>query len=468
MTFTNSSDRGRDLTRPVSPPTSYLDLTKSEVNRKIAAVPPIGAEPAESYTGQQALWGDVDAAVSQLRETLAFIVADLHAHPETAFEEHRSAGVLARVVEENGVAVERGIGGLDTAFAAEWASPDVVEGTHQPEAHPTVAILAEYDALPEIGHACGHNVIAAAGVGAFLAARQALQAAEIPGRVRLIGTPAEEGHAGKEHLARAGVFDDVDAAVMVHGFGYDIASHVWVGRRSARIRFHGVAAHASAQPFMGRNALDAASLAYQGMGLFRQQMPPSDRLHAVIAEGGTRPSIIPEEACLDIYVRSTATKTLMDLSARVEDIARGAALMTGCGVDIEWDPQPMTLPVRNNETMAARWARSQARRGRTALPAGVIPETLAASTDFGNISHLLPGIHPLIKVSPEDVALHTQEFSRWAASPAAVQAAVDGAAGLAQVTVDVLADAPFRAALRNEFTRETALRVADLLKRERG
>lgn len=456
------------MTRPVLPPTSYLELTKSQVSARIAAVSAASAEPTESYPGQQALWREVDAAVAQLRETLAFIVADLHAHPETAFAEHRSAEVLARVVEEHGVEVTRGIGGLDTAFAAEWVSPTCGPGTHQPEAHPTVAILAEYDALPDIGHACGHNVIAAAGVGAFLAVQQALDAAEFPGRVRLIGTPAEEGHAGKEHLARAGVFDDVDAAVMVHGFGYDIASHVWVGRRSARIRFHGVAAHASAQPFMGRNALDAASLAYQGMGLFRQQMPPSDRLHAVLTEGGTRPSIIPEASCLDIYVRSTHTATLMDLSARVEDIARGAALMTGCGVEIEWDPQPMTLPVRNNETMAERWAQTQARRGRTALRAGVIPQTLAASTDFGNISHLLPGIHPLIKVSPEDVALHTQEFARWAASPAAVQAAVDGAAGLAQVAVDVLADAPFRAALRKEFTREPAVRVADLLKEGRG
>lgn len=367
--------------------------------------------------------------------------------------------VLADLVEEHGFSTRRGVYGVETAFEASWQSPDF-----DPEQHPTVAILAEYDALPHIGHACGHNVIAAAGVTGFLAATAVLDDAtpSLSGRVLLQGTPAEEGHSGKEYMIRGGSLDGVDAAVMIHGFGYDIGAHAWVGRRILRVTFRGVAAHASSQPFMGRNALDAASLAYQGIGLMRQQMPPSDRVHAIMS-GGDRPSIIPSEAEMTIYVRSLGTRTLMDLSARVEDIVQGAALMAGVEVDVDWDEHPMTLPVRNNAALVDRWTATQVRRGRTALPAGTVPDTVAASTDFGNVSHLVPGLHPMVKVSPTDVALHTEDFARWAATPQAVDAAVDSAAGLAQVALDFLADPNFRRAVREDFDREGPVSVSDLI-----
>ncbi|MGX4760747.1 M20 family metallopeptidase [Corynebacterium minutissimum] len=423
--------------------------------RVAAATPPRHIE--EDYPGQEKAW-DASAALAEgLRETAAHIVADLHAHPETAFEEYRSMAVLADIVEEHGFSTRRGVYGVDTAFEAAWQSEDF-----DPKRHPTVAILAEYDALPQIGHACGHNIIAAAGVTGFLAATAALVDVPLPGRILLQGTPAEEGHSGKEYMIRGGSLDGVDAAVMIHGFGYDIGAHAWVGRRILRVTYRGVAAHASSQPFMGRNALDAASLAYQGIGLMRQQMPPSDRVHATMA-GGDRPSIIPKSADMHIYVRSLGTRTLMDLSGRVEDIVRGAALMAGVEVDLEWDEHPMTLPVRNNAALVERWAATQARRGRTALPAGTVPDTVAASTDFGNVSNLVPGLHPMVKVSPSDVALHTEDFARWAATPQAVDAAVDSAAGLAQVTLDFLADPEFRRAAREDFDKQGPVAVDTLL-----
>lgn len=423
--------------------------------RVAAATPPRHTE--EDYPGQEKAW-DASAALAEgLRETAAHIVADLHAHPETAFEEHRSMAVLADIVEEHGFSTRRGVYGVDTAFEAAWQSEDF-----DPKRHPTVAILAEYDALPQIGHACGHNIIAAAGVTGFLAATTALVDVPLPGRILLQGTPAEEGHSGKEYMIRGGSLDGVDAAVMIHGFGYDIGAHAWVGRRILRVTYRGVAAHASSQPFMGRNALDAASLAYQGIGLMRQQMPPSDRVHATMA-GGDRPSIIPKSADMHIYVRSLGTRTLMDLSGRVEEIVRGAALMAGVEVDLEWDEHPMTLPVRNNAALVERWAATQARRGRTALPAGTVPDTVAASTDFGNVSNLVPGLHPMVKVSPSDVALHTEDFARWAATPQAVDAAVDSAAGLAQVTLDFLADPEFRRAAREDFDKQGPVAVDTLL-----
>ncbi|QRP60437.1 M20 family metallopeptidase [Corynebacterium minutissimum] len=444
------------MTQPNTPSTAYLEAMEGDVAKRVAAAtPPRHTE--EDYPGQEKAW-DASAALAEgLRETAAHIVADLHAHPETAFEEHRSMAVLADIVEEHGFSTRRGVYGVDTAFEATWQSEDF-----DPKRHPTVAILAEYDALPQIGHACGHNIIAAAGVTGFLAATAALVDVPLPGRILLQGTPAEEGHSGKEYMIRGGSLDGVDAAVMIHGFGYDIGAHAWVGRRILRVTYRGVAAHASSQPFMGRNALDAASLAYQGIGLMRQQMPPSDRVHATMA-GGDRPSIIPKSANMHIYVRSLGTRTLMDLSGRVEEIVRGAALMAGVEVDLEWDEHPMTLPVRNNAALVERWAATQARRGRTALPAGTVPDTVAASTDFGNVSNLVPGLHPMVKVSPSDVALHTEDFARWAATPQAVDAAVDSAAGLAQVAMDFLADPEFRRAAREDFDKQGPVAVDTLL-----
>ncbi|MGV3072512.1 M20 family metallopeptidase [Corynebacterium phoceense] len=429
---------------PTVPSTAYLDAMHRQLEGDIERL----IEAAVAPTAPTAAWDLIEKCVEDLTDTLNHIVADLHAHPETAFEEYRSSALLADIIEERGFAVTRGAYGVETAFEASWQSLDFDESKH-----PTVAILAEYDALPGIGHACGHNIIAAAGVGAFLALTAALQRmVTVPaGRIVVLGTPAEEGHTGKEYMIRGGALDGVDCAMMVHGFGYDIASHVWLGRRSATITFEGVPAHASSSPFMGRNALDAAALAYQGLGLLRQQMPPGDRLHAIIEDGGDSPNVIPRHASLNLYVRSGEVETLLDLSRRVDDIMHGAALMSGCGYRVEWDLNPMSLPVRNNEALAQRWARTQSLRGRVALPAGVVPETLAASTDFGNVSHLVPGIHPVIKVSPDDVALHTEAFREWAISDNARTAAADAAVGLAQTAFDVLADPELLDAARAEF-----------------
>ncbi|WP_408931819.1 M20 family metallopeptidase [Corynebacterium sp. YSMAA1_1_D6] len=442
------------MSSPNTPSTAYLEKMEGDVAKRVALATPTEYD-GEDYPGQGEVW---DAAAALVDFSLArHIVTDLHAHPETAFAEHRSMAVLADCVDKRGYAARRGVYGVETAFEAAWQSDDF-----DPDKHPTVAILAEYDALPTIGHACGHNIIAAAGVCGFLAAVEVAKKNSSAGRILLQGTPAEEGHSGKEYMIRGGSLDGVDAAVMVHGFGYDIGAHAWVGRRILRVNYRGVAAHASSQPFMGRNALDAASLAYQGIGLMRQQMPPSDRVHAIMS-GGDRPSIIPGEAQMHIYVRSLGTRTLMDLSSRVEDIVRGAALMAGVDLDLDWDEHPMTLPVRNNSALVERWSATQARRGRTVLPAGTVPDTVAASTDFGNVSHLVPGLHPMVKVSPADVALHTEDFARWAAGPEAVTAAVDSAVGLAQVTLDFLADKGFRDAARRDFQRHGQVAVEDLL-----
>jgi amidohydrolase len=380
--------------------------------------------------------------IADFHEDMTAWRRELHQRPETAFEEHDSARLLVGVLARHGVTAQAGAFGVETAFRAEIGGDG-----------PTIAICAEYDALPDIGHACGHNVIAAAGVGAFLAPQPPPPAPGPPaGRVVLLGTPAEEGHSGKEVLARAGAFDDVDAAIMVHPYPADAAEQVWLGRRLLTWTFTGRSAHASAQPFMGRNALDAASLAYQGIGLLRQQMPPSDRVHATIMEGGTRPSIITERAVMRLYARSKYPDTLRDLSRRLDDVARGAALMTGTQVRIDWDDGAHpSLPVRTNQALTSRWVAAQRHRGRDVLPGGVVSETLAASTDFGNVSYRVPGIHPLIQVADPDVALHPPPFAAASAGPRATDAAADGAAGLASTALDYLCDPGLRDAVAAEF-----------------
>ncbi|MGO2558931.1 amidohydrolase [Brachybacterium sp.] len=407
------------------------------------------SHPGSSFAGAaETLHEQLEQLVAADAGEMVALMLDLAAHPEVAFEEHRSARAIADHLAAHGIEAQLGVHGLATAVRAEIRGAGADE-----EGAPTLAILSEYDALPGVGHGCGHNVIAVMGLGAFLALAALAESdpSAVPGRVVFLGTPAEEGHTGKEHMAREGAFEGLDAAIMAHPYGYDLADQTWLGRRTLTVEFHGHTAHASAQPYMGRNALDAANLMYQGVGLMRQQTPPTDRIHAVIREGGERASVIPDHARLDLYVRSQRPQTLRDLSQRVEDVARGAALMAGVGVSVRWDEHPPSLPVRTNEALTGRWVQAQRRRGRDPLPHGVVSPSLAASTDFGNVSYRVPGIHPVIRIAPSEVALHTREFADCAVSEEARAAAADGAYGLAATVLDVLHDPVLAAAVTEEF-----------------
>ena len=388
--------------------------------------------PAEVVT-------ELASLVAGLEEELLAASHDLAAHPEVGFEERRTAAALADLVEAHGIEVTRSAYGLETALRAQAGTGD----------GPTLAICSEYDALPGIGHGCGHNVIATAGLGAFLAL--ARLGDRLPGTVVWLGTPGEEGGGGKELMAREGAFDGVDAALMVHPFGYDVAEPVFLGRRQLRVVFTGIAAHASIQPFMGRNALDAANLLYMGVALQRQQMPPSDRVHAVVTDGGQRPNVIPERAEVLFYVRSQYAEELCLLSERLEDIARGAALMTGCGVELHWDEPPAYLPIRNNGPLAAAWTTRYAERGHAVLAPGVVPDLLAGSTDFGNVSFRVPGLHAMVKIAEPDVSLHSREFAAAAVTETADRVVLDAAGGLAAVAADFLWDADLRRAVADDF-----------------
>ncbi|TDC89616.1 M20 family peptidase [Saccharopolyspora aridisoli] len=423
------------VTQPVHPDDAYLRAVAAATERAVASAEPLRSAHAGA---DEALLAEVERWVTEHGGDLLGLSHDLHADPEEAYAEHRSVARAAELLRNFGHDVEVGVGGLSTALRTGVGA----DGPH-------VAVLAEYDALPGIGHGCGHNIICSAGVGGFLAAATAV--GRTGGRVSLFGTPAEEGGGGKEHLARAGVFDDVDAVVMLHPFSHDIATHPFLGRRQVEVVFHGVAAHASAQPFMGRNALDAVVATYQGVAAMRQHMPSTDRIHGVITDGGKRPNVVPDRAAALFYVRSAEPGSLQDLAQRVESIAHGAAAMTGCGVELHWDRNPAYLPIRHNDALAARWARHQARRGRTSLPRGIVPDYLTGSTDLGNLSFRMPAIHPMIGLGDANLSLHTEGFAAAAGSAAGDAAVIDGAIGLALTTVDYITDGALRDAVRDEF-----------------
>lgn len=428
---------------PTTPSSTYLDLVAAETAIAAAAAPRI-TSAHEGASGDDA--AAVRAASDSLQPELVELSHRIFEYAEEGFEETQSVADIAELLAEHGVTAQVGAFGLDTALVAELAL-----GEAAPDA-PTVAILAEYDALPGVGHGCGHNIIAASAVGAFLSLVEASRTRELPaGRVLLYGTPAEEGGNGKEIMARAGAFEGVDAAIMIHPFGYDVTDQPFIGRRILRVRYYGVPAHASASPFQGRNALDAANLNYQATGLLRQHLYPGDRIHGVIVNGGQRPNVVPEFAELEYYVRSNAAETLKELSLRLEDIANGIALATGTGVEVEWDPLPFTMPLRYNTPLSERWAVHQETRGRRVLTKASVPSHLAASTDFGNVSVRVPGIHPVIAISPPDVSLHTREFAEYATSDAASTAIADASSGLALVAADFLADSNLRAAACADF-----------------
>ncbi len=238
---------------------------------------------------------------------------------------------------------------------------------------------------------------------------------------------------------------------MVHPFGYDVADKTFLGRRQLRVTFTGITSHASAQPFMGRNALDAVNLTYTGVGLHRQQMPPTDRVHCVVTEGGLRPNVIPERAELLFYLRSEYPASLKVLSSRLSDIAEGAALMSGCGVELSWDEAPPYLPVRTSGPIADLWNRRYGELGHAMLPAGVLPSTFAGSTDFGNVSYRVPGLHAMVKIVDSGTSLHTRELAEAAVGPVADQVVLDAATALAQVAADLITDTELRRTVAADF-----------------
>ena len=388
----------------------------------------------------------VCARIDALSTGLLDVSHDIHAHPELNYEEHHAHAVLTDFLQAQGIAPERSAYGLATAFNAQ------VGGSG-----PQVAVLCEYDALPGVGHACGHNVIAAAGLGAGIAA--ASVAEQLGGTVRIMGTPAEEGGGGKVRMARAGAFDGVGAAMMVHPADADLLTMNCLAIQQLLVDFRGKAAHAAAAPWEGRNALDAAVLGYMNVAALRQHIRPNERVHGVFTKGGDKPNIVPAEAAMDWYIRSGTLDSLEPLKERVFACLDAAAKACGCTMHHDWAGETYADMI-DNGPMVASYVANAARVGRSVLDPNASGRRVYGSTDMGNISYLVPSIHPMIKVSPDGVPIHSVAFAEFAGGPEGDRAVIDGAKAMAMTVVDLLASADLRRAMDAEFAgRPTNVKV---------
>lgn len=404
-----------------------------------------------SYTpsGSQVAYSKkVTQAVDTLRQELVDISLDIHAHPELNYHEYHAAQVLADALERHGLQVERGVGGVETAFRG------VMQGGNGDG--PTVALLAEYDALPGIGHGCGHNLIAMSNLGAGLGAKAAMPS--LPGRLIILGTPAEEGGGGKIRLLEAGVFKGVDVALSSHPSSNrtiipaDIPqdqswSLAMVGYRYA---YHGKAAHAAVAPHEGINALNAVIHLFTGIDALRQHLRDDVRIHGIITDGGKAPNVVPDFAAADFMLRSRDREYLQAVVEKVRRIAEGAAQITGAHLEI-LPAHPTYENVRPNAVLA-KTARANAEM--IGMPIDATPQGWnggGASTDFGNVSQVIPAYYLRFAVSQEPVPGHSIPMAEAAKSALAHDNAIATAKVLALTACDLLANPELVAAARTDF-----------------
>ncbi|MGH3913515.1 MAG: amidohydrolase [Pseudonocardiaceae bacterium] len=357
------------------------------------------------------------SAVERRSAALCALSRSIHAEPELAFAEHRSAAKVADLVQAEGFEVERGVGGLATAFTATYGAGKLVIG-----------LCAEYDALPEIGHACGHNIIAAASTGAALALREVAEGLDLT--IKLMGTPAEESGGGKVLLLERGVFDDVAMAMMVHPAPEETCASSSLAITDLRLRYAGTAAHAAAAPHRGRNAADALTVAQVAVGLLRQHLESGQMVHGIVTHGGAAPNIIPANTSALYYLRAPDIGSLRQLETRVRACFEAGAVATGCTSEIA-QVSPIYTQLVPDAWLAAAYRTAAIRLGRSPLSPEDEQRRQIGSTDMGNVSAALPAIHPTIAIDCGDAVNHQPEFATACVTPSADRAVCDGALALA-------------------------------------
>ena len=377
--------------------------------------------------------GEIDARRQQLNE----LSLKIHANPEIAFQEVKSATWLTEYLKENGFSIEQGICGLATAFRASYG-----------QGKPAIAILAEYDALPKLGHACGHNIIATSAVGAGIAAKLAVD--RFGGTVLVIGTPGEEMEGGKVFMIDRGAFDGVDVAMMMHPGVRNTATIRGLACQSLEVEFFGKPAHAAARPAEGINALEAMIQSYTAINSLRQHIKSSARIHGIITDGGEAANVVPAHSAGYFIVRAEDDDYLDELKQKVINCFTGAAMASGARLEYKWG-EVRYSSLRNNLTLAQLFRRNIQSLGRK-MPLSD-PRVSFGSTDMGNVSQLVPGIHPMIAIAPVNVLGHSPEFASAAASEKGTLGLLDAAKALAMTVVDLVANPEIVVRVKEEFRR---------------
>lgn len=343
---------------------------------------------------------DLESAVTAVLAEALDLSHRVHATPEIAFEEHRASRWTAELLERHGFEVTAPAGGLETAFVARWRGE---------RPGPVIAFAGEYDALPEVGHGCGHNLMCSSSAGAAVAAARIL-GRDFAGEIRFIGTPAEEAGNGKVHLINAGVFADVDACLQIHPADVTSAEILCLAVIEVGVTFRGTLAHASADPWLGRNALDAIVLLYTMVSQWRQHLKPGERVHGIITHGGAAPNIVPDLTRGRWYLRTPVDADLDAMIERFRTMAEAAASATGCTVELAIDPANRCRTMLNNPTLLEIWRRGLEEAG---IEDGPVDPN-AGSTDMGNVSHEVPTIHPYMAIAPRGTPGHSHIFAEHA------------------------------------------------------
>lgn len=368
----------------------------------------------------------VEDAVNRRRSDLIELSHSIHAEPELAFNEHRSCAKTQTLVAERGFDITAKPAGLDTAFRASYGSGSLVIG-----------ICAEYDALPEMGHACGHNIIAASAVGTALALAEV--ADELGLTVVLLGTPAEEAGGGKALMLQAGVFDDIAATVMLHAGPIDIAAARSLALSEATIRYVGRESHAAVAPYLGINAADAVTVTQVAIGLLRQQLAPGQMMHGIVTDGGQAPNVIPARAEMRYAMRATDSESLRELESRMAGCFAAGAVATGCE-HVVTEAAPAYAELKPDPWLASAVRAEMVRLGRSPVSEDVEAALPLGSTDMGNVTQVMPGIHPIVGVEAGGASLHQPAFAAAAASASADTAVIEGSIMLARTVVALACD----------------------------
>jgi amidohydrolase len=361
-------------------------------------------------------------SVESQRQQLIQLSLNMHDNPELGFKEEKASAWLASYLEHNGFHVERGIAGLPTAFRATYGQES-----------PRIALLAEYDALPKIGHGCGHNIIGTSAVGAGVASKHIID--QLGGSVVVLGTPAEENFGGKIDMVKAGAFKEIDVAMIVHPDTRNMPTEEALAASSLEVEFFGRPAHAAGQPHKGINALDAMVLAFTSINSLRQHIRGDARIHGIITDGGEAPNIVPAHSAATFLVRALDDDYLAELKDRVLNCFTGASVASGARLEYRWRDRTYA-PMKNNMTLAGLFKQNLESLGRGVEDFD--PRSGLGSTDMGNVSQVVPSIHPTIAIAPREVLLHTPEFAAATVSEAGHGGLLDAAKAMAMTVADIL------------------------------
>jgi len=364
----------------------------------------------------------VKDGVELQRQQLIQLSLNIHDNPELGFEEEKASAWLTGYLEDNGFHVERDIVGLATAFRATYG-----------RGSPRIALLAEYDALPKIGHGCGHNIIAASAVGAAVASKSIID--QSGGSVVVLGTPGEEVFGGKIDMVKAGAFEEIDVAMIIHPDVHNMVTIQALSCSSLEVEFFGQPAHAAAQPYEGINALEAMILAFTSINSLRQHIRSEARIHGIITDGGEAPNIVPAHSAAVFLIRAPDNEYLAELKEKVLNCFTGASVASGARLEYRWRDRSYA-PMKNNATLAGLFKQNLESLGRHVEVFD--PRFGFGSTDMGNVSQVVPSIHPMIAIASPEVFIHTQEFASAAASGAGHEGLMDAAKAMAMTVADIL------------------------------